>query len=379
MSIREFNDLAFQNAGSDKVYHAAIFEVAGGFNVIFAYGRRGAALTHGTKTPAPVDLKKAESIYSKLLNEKISKGYVQKLGVSGNVFGVSASPSVSSPALSSAPVATVISISSKVQSGILPQLLNTITEEQAMRLIDDDAFGAQEKKNGKRLICDKASSNIRGVNKKGIEIVPAYEIATAISTHEDGTYDGEAIGQTLHTFDLLSYSGACLRHLSYEDRYVLLERILKPSANIKLVPLARTREEKLALYNRVMAENGEGLVFKRLDSVFAEGRPNSGGDQLKMKFWRQATVCVASINPSKRSVTMSMLENGMMVGVGSCTVPPNYPMPAPGALFEVRYLYAYRNGGSLFQPQYEGERDDADVDTTDSLTYYTGEELDEAA
>ena len=50
-------------------------------------------------------------------------------------------------------------------------------------------------------------------------------------------------------------------------------------------------------------------------------------------------------------------DEGDPVDVGNVSVPPNRPVPAPGAVVEVRYLYAYP-GGSLYQPVYLGVRDD---------------------
>ena len=60
---------------------------------------------------------------------------------------------------------------------------------------------------------------------------------------------------------------------------------------------------------------------------------------------------------SKRSVSVSLYENGSLVDVGNVTIPPNKDIPNHGDIVEVRYLYAYREG-SLFQPVYLGVRDD---------------------
>ena len=67
--------LYYAEGRSDKEYHAEIAEVAGGNVVNFRYGRRGAALTVGTKTSTPVDFAEAKKIYDKLVKEKTSKGY----------------------------------------------------------------------------------------------------------------------------------------------------------------------------------------------------------------------------------------------------------------------------------------------------------------
>ena len=71
----EQTSLYYSEGRSDKEYHAEIVEVAGGHVVNFRFGRRGAALTVGTKTSAPVDFAQAKTIYDKLVKEKTAKGY----------------------------------------------------------------------------------------------------------------------------------------------------------------------------------------------------------------------------------------------------------------------------------------------------------------
>ena len=68
--------LFFQSETSDKVYEVDLCEAGEGeFLVNFRYGRRGARLRDGTKTPFPENLEKAESIFEKLVQSKVNKGY----------------------------------------------------------------------------------------------------------------------------------------------------------------------------------------------------------------------------------------------------------------------------------------------------------------
>jgi predicted DNA-binding WGR domain protein len=76
MELPDSIDLYFREGTSDKVYHAEIVARGDGFVVNFAYGRRGAKMQTGSKTPKPVSRAKAEEIYSKLVTEKTDKGYV---------------------------------------------------------------------------------------------------------------------------------------------------------------------------------------------------------------------------------------------------------------------------------------------------------------
>ena len=65
-----------RDGSSDKVYEIDLVEVAPGQHVVnFRSGRRGAALRDGTKTPLPVDLARARTIYDRLVAEKEAGGY----------------------------------------------------------------------------------------------------------------------------------------------------------------------------------------------------------------------------------------------------------------------------------------------------------------
>jgi bifunctional non-homologous end joining protein LigD len=53
------------------------------------------------------------------------------------------------------------------------------------------------------------------------------------------------------------------------------------------------------------------------------------------------------------------------------TIPPNHDLPPVGSVVEVRYLYAFRESGALYQPVYLGQRDDVDPEecTVDQLKW----------
>lgn len=69
-------DLFFQEGTSDKEYHAQIVQVSAKEAVVnFQFGRRGNTLNSNTKTPAPVSLAEAETIFNKLVDSKVKKGY----------------------------------------------------------------------------------------------------------------------------------------------------------------------------------------------------------------------------------------------------------------------------------------------------------------
>ena len=123
--------LYFKRGTSDKIYKASIEEAdSNNFVVNFAYGRRGATLTTGTKTKTPVDYASAKKIYDKLVKSKTSKGYTP--GEEGSQY--------------------VHTDADTRDTGIQCQLLNFVEEPEVARLINDDDWWAQEKQDGKRLL-----------------------------------------------------------------------------------------------------------------------------------------------------------------------------------------------------------------------------------
>lgn len=360
MKVIAKTSLFYSEGSSDKEYHAEIVEVAGGTVVNFRYGRRGAALTAGTKTSAPVDLAQAQKIYDKLVKEKTSKGYT---------------PDVSGTAYQGTENAGL-------KTDFTPQLLNPITEEEAMRLIGNDRWAAQEKMDGVRRAAHAAAGSVTGMNRKGLSVPLPQAIVEELQSIEAASgairVDGELIGDILYVFDLHVYKEKRIHMVYWLARVLIAEKALAGCQQIKVVPVAVTTKEKRALWNKVKGAHGEGVVFKLLDSLVKEGRPNTGGDWLKFKFTESASCCVMEVNSCKRSVKICLLDDASadavegqkMIQVGNVTIPPNQDIPAAGDIVDVEYLYAYK-GGSIYQPVYRGKRTDLDISdcTTNQLKF----------
>ena len=338
--------LYYSEGRSDKEYHVELVEVDGGHVVNFRYGRRGSALTSGTKTTVPLGLDDAKALYDKLVKEKTAKGYT---------------PDRSGAAYQGTEHAGR-------QTDFVPQLLNPITEAEALALLIHDDWAVQEKMDGERRAAHAESGHVIGANRKGL-VVPlpramADELLQIDAQHGTIRVDGEIIGEVLYVFDLHIVQGEGLQTLPWIERLRRAELALAGCQHLKVVPVAVTTAEKRALWDRVKSAHGEGLVFKRMSSPVTTGRPNTGGDWLKYKFTESASCAVMAISSGKRSVKLGLLErhNPAIQGlrwipVGNVTIPPNEPIPAPGDIVEVNYLYAYP-GGSLYQPVYHGQRVD---------------------
>jgi bifunctional non-homologous end joining protein LigD len=336
--------LYYREGSSDKVYQASIEPAGERYVVNFAYGRRGTTLNTGTKTNVPVEYEAAKRIYDKLISEKMAKGYTP--GEAGTPY----------------------QNSQKQQTGILPQLLNPIGETEVDSFMKDPRYCAQEKYDGKRVLVCKQGQMITGINRKGLIIgLPDPVVQSAGLMPGDFVLDGECVGEKLFVFDLLEYKGKDHRPLSYHKRLTELLNLFAKAMQrgIFYARNAFTSDQKTWLLKELKAKNREGIVFKRLDAPYTPGRPNSGGPQLKHKFYASLSAVVSSLN-QQRSVEVRLLNDDGWQPAGNVTIPPNFDVPQIGDVVEIRYLYAFKESGSLYQPVYLGKR--SDVSRTECTT-----------
>jgi len=348
--VRDFHNLYYNEGSSDKVYNIQLAEVSGSDPLLavvnFAYGRRGTAYTTGTKTPKPIAADKARTIYNKLLKEKLGKGYNIDLKSDGS--GVS----TGGP-------------STKESVGFLPQLLNDCSEEDVERLINDHSYCMQEKYDGEnRMIIQYKGQDAFGGNKKGEKTTLTDQVIDAAKYAALGwrfVLNGEDMGSHIMIFDYIP-SDDNMSNKPYIDRYKMLsDNFNFDDRVLRLAPTAWSTEEKRAMFEDIKSRNGEGVVFKKILALHAQGRPSSGGPQLKFKFYATASVIVSGINEGKRSVEVSVINyDGGILPVGNVTVYPNQEIPEVNSVIEVRYLYWYP-GGSLYQPVFLKVRNDVDM------------------
>lgn len=332
--------LFFRQGSSDKEYRATIESKDGLFVVNFAYGRRNSTLQTGSKTSSPVDYAMARKIFDKLVKEKTAKGYTP------------------------GPNGTPYQHTDKAQqvSGFMPQLLNSIEEAEVEQFINNTTHCAQEKYDGRRVLVQKQEVACHGINKKGLIIgLPSPVVVEARNIPGTFVMDGESIGDLFYAFDLLELNGEDLRPLPCHRRFLELMNLLA-SAQHRHIELAYTAfkpQEKRGLLEQLKQENREGIVLKRLDAPYTAGRPNSGGPQIKCKFYATASFIVGKVN-DKRSVMLQLYSGRTLFNSGNCTIPANKQVPQVGAIVECRYLYAFKESGCIYQPIYLGERDDID-------------------
>ena len=346
--------LYFREGSSDKEYHAAIEPHGDGYVVNFAYGRRHSTLNAGTKTPDPVPLEQAQAIHRKLVASKLAKGYHE--GNPGRPYRANPSP-----------------VDGR-DTGIRCQLLNPVDESQLSRLLTGTTHCLQEKHDGRRMLVRKQGDEITGINRRGLVVALPEPIRLAVAAIPfDVLIDGEAVGDTLHAFDLLEVKGNDLRQRRYLDRHSgLLMVIPRNEPALRWVCTTIDPNDKLETFEELRQIGCEGVVFKEVDAPYSPGRPNSGGPQLKFKFVESASFVVTGHN-AKRSVSLGLYQGDgdILVPAGNVTIPPNHDVPQVGDVVDAQYLYAYRESGSIYQPVYMGKRADipASECTTDQLKY----------
>jgi bifunctional non-homologous end joining protein LigD len=334
----EQTTLYYRQGASDKMYQISIEPSGDKFVVNTQYGRRGSTLRSETKTAVPVNYDAAKAIYVRLIKEKQSKGYT--VGEDGTPY----------------------SHTDKAGSvtGTIPQLLNPIGHDEIGALLDDPHWWVQQKFDGERRLIKKEGKEVIGINRRGLQVdLPQKWVEDCLRCSGDFLIDGEAVNETLHVFDILFSGGEDIRESPYLNRYLHLMKFLSgwSSAFARLVRTVCVDQAKKAFFHEMKAAGAEGVVFKNIEEPYTSGRPASGGPALKHKFIETASFIVGRIN-AKRSVSLVLLQGDVAMNAGNVTIPPDLQIPETGTVVEVRYLYAFRESGCIYQPVYLGERAD---------------------
>ena len=330
--------LYYREGSSDKVYQAVIEPQGEGFVVNFAYGRRGSTMNTGTKTQTPVDYDTATKIFTKLVNEKKAKGYTE---------GPDGTPYQNTP-------------KEDRVTGLLPQLLNPIDEQEVKRLFKDPAWAMQEKFDGRRVLVRKAGAEIHGINRKGLLIgLPSPIVVGAHKITSDFILDGECVGT------------CCMPSICWNG----MARIVGPSlisAGSSSSPTCSTgRTSRISSLPRPPptrpTKSGCSVICKLRErkawcsSDWMPPTPLAGPTAAATSSSTSSTPPVLPWSP--RSTTSGASNCGCSMGragfrCGNVTIPPNFKVPAVGDVVECRYLYAFRESNALYQPVYLGPRQD---------------------
>jgi bifunctional non-homologous end joining protein LigD len=362
MTVVRAIQLFFQEGSSDKVYNATLLdEGEGKYSVEVEWGRRGSKLSTGRKANK-VSLAAAEKAYDKLVRDKTSKGYEQLTEV--------VQPQAVAPPEGEGSGSRATGVREKI--GQAAQLLNPIEPEQVPKLLADDRLIAQQKLDGNRVLVH-VGETLRATNRSGQLTTIHASIFAALEWLPHGTViDGELVpgdeGPVYWLFDVLQVAGEDLRELGYLERWQRLDAEIEPAVDhpIRILDYAHGHAAKQDLYERLLAANAEGIVFKHKDAPYQPGRPSSGGKQLKHKFVKSADVVI--LENAGNAYRMAVYDGDELREVGKVFSGTTNESRAElderlaageRPVAEVRYLYA-TDDEQLYQPVFIRLRDDKD-------------------
>lgn len=249
-----------------------------------------------------------------------------------------------------------------------PQLITVIDEAMADRLINDPAWGLQQKIDGERCLIQSTVGGCEAGNKRGLVRQVPMDLNSHLSFGCPALLDGELVtsnGLGYYIFDLLGAFGKAFLKLPFSERYeklVEFHQSLAPASRklIHLVPLYTTTQEKRDAVERLRNAGAEGFVLKRLDAAYSEGE--SHGDQFKFQFRATSAFLIGDASNGRRSVQIYAFNpDGSRRDFGRVTIPANEPIPAAGSIAEIQYLYCHKgSSGKLAQPVWKGLRFDCD-------------------
>jgi len=218
---------------------------------------------------------------------------------------------------------------------------------------DDSAWGFEPKWDGVRAVGEVVDGNARMWSRNGNDISVAYPEAQELaSIVGNGTIvDGEIVAfrggrpsferlqERMHlrdprriarlavenpvvymVFDLLSDAGQDLTGLPLSGRRARLEDLITPSEHIQISPL--TVGNGTALFNAAREQHLEGIVAKRLDSVYVPGRRHP--NWRKIKVVHEVDTVIVGWRPGSRgrasglgSLVVALFDGDELRSVGS--------------------------------------------------------------
>lgn len=347
-------ELFFQEGSSDKVYNAKLVDAgAGKYTVIVEWGRRGAALSTGSKAVG-VTRAVADKTFDKLVREKRGKGYEQ---VTADV-----KPAAAAPPDGEGSGSKVGGKRAKV--GHAAQLLAPIDDDDELaKLLADDAMVAQQKLDGVRVIVH-VGDELVATNRDGqLTALGAGALAGLAYLPKGTIVDGELLGGDYWLFDVLQLAGDDVRGRGYGARWDLLDGELEPAltGNARVLPVAIGARKKARLHDQLRGALAEGIVFKHRDAPYKSGRATT---QRKYKFVKSADVII--VENAGNAYRMAVWDGRTLFDVGrvfaGTTNASRKQLDAMLGRGErpvaaVKYLYA-TDDHQLFQPVFVGLRDD---------------------
>lgn len=254
-----------------------------------------------------------------------------------------------------------------------PALPSPIDYQALLKLIYDDNWGMQPKLNGTRLFVSVVDGKVTGYSRKGTRCDVPRAVSVALSSvmpNDPYILDGELMGPVFNVFDLARPTGTTISGFVY--RRTLLENISRDSTwwgPLAVVKTAFGTEAKGALIKKVLETGTEGIVARRLDAPYREGRSK---DVLKWKRVLTIDAVVREGTPGKQNFNLVLFdEEGKEVSVGAVSaLTGDGPRLTVGQVVEVEYFGASKSWKliSAVTPRLRTDKDPSEC-LTSQLVY----------
>lgn len=241
-----------------------------------------------------------------------------------------------------------------------PMLPKPIDQARALALIEDPRWSMDEKVDGVHALvhvtAEGSNVRIRAMSRNGLQLtlpVPVRRDLNGLRGAGQVVLDSELVGDRLHLFDVASAPGILSPDEPWSRRRDFLEEFhqIWGPAHVDVVRCEVTTVGKKRLWDDVVAEKGEGVVFKALDSTYCAGKSTRC---LKWKHV-QTTDCIVyeTWRKGKHSVAIYQLDDaGLPFEVGACTIHSTDLLNSlePGQVIEVKYRRRSKTG-KLIEPR----------------------------
>lgn len=222
----------------------------------------------------------------------------------------------------------------------MPELIKPMIAETTPKIFDDPDWLFEIKWDGYRAIAKKKSDAVELISRNGIkfmkyrliefelknidhdvildgEIVVVDEVGRA-DFHSLQNYEQTAVGNLVfYVFDILHLDGYNLRNLPLLKRKEILEAILPKSEVIRIS--GHILESGVSFYDAVKKKEIEGVVAKKIDSLYLPGKTTSSWLKYKMLNRVEAVITGYTAPRSRKyfgSLVLGMYELGEIRYVG---------------------------------------------------------------
>lgn len=281
---------------------------------------------------------------------------------------------------------------------IFPQLAKQAEVTSLTSYIEDDNWVMEQKLDGHRVLLCSPGRDMppTALTRNGTLYTRKLPKAVQDFRFPEGDWilDGELVGDTFYVFDLPKHPdfdyamGDNLNDLLNQGREeveplwlrrTILENLLDNISHpFKLVPQARTPQEKISLAEISLKNNYEGLVLKQKAAPYRSGGRTP--EWLKVKYVKSLDAVVLAVrDDGKESVRLGIYRDGVLIDVGRASLigKEKRGLIAPGDVLEVRYLYCNTpEAPRLYQPTILRRRDDkSPEECTDDQLRFTNKEV----